>query len=112
MMRLRPETGDEIIALECVGRIDSDDYQDFMPTFEDAIARAVKEAGGGLLRGGAYKPRTSPHSFQGLGEKGLEILEEVGLEALETEIEATFGRLGEKVLAANLDAFRRGMALR
>jgi len=38
------------------------------------IARAVKEAGADLLRGGAYKPRTSPYSFQGLGEKGLQIL--------------------------------------
>lgn len=41
------------------------------------IARGVKQTGGKLLRGGAYKPRTSPYSFQGLGEKGLEILEEV-----------------------------------
>jgi 3-deoxy-7-phosphoheptulonate synthase len=46
-------------------------------------ARAVKEAGGHVLRGGAYKPRTSPYSFQGLGEDGLRILaearEETGL---------------------------------
>ena len=41
------------------------------------IARAVKTAGARLLRGGAYKPRTSPHSFQGLGVQGLEILAEV-----------------------------------
>ncbi|GAP08026.1 MAG TPA: 3-deoxy-7-phosphoheptulonate synthase [Anaerolinea thermolimosa] len=40
------------------------------------IAQAVKEAGAHALRGGAYKPRTSPYSFQGLGEKGLEILAE------------------------------------
>jgi 3-deoxy-7-phosphoheptulonate synthase len=39
-----------------------------------AIARAVKEAGANLLRGGAFKPRTSPYSFQGLGREGLEIL--------------------------------------
>jgi len=39
-------------------------------------ARAVKEAGANLLRGGAYKPRTSPYAFQGLGPKGLEILDE------------------------------------
>jgi 3-deoxy-7-phosphoheptulonate synthase len=38
------------------------------------IARAVKQAGAQLLRGGAFKPRTSPYSFQGLGEAGLEIL--------------------------------------
>ena len=40
------------------------------------IAQAVKEAGAHALRGGAYKPRTSPYSFQGLGEQGLEILAE------------------------------------
>lgn len=38
------------------------------------IARAVKAAGANLLRGGAYKPRTSPYSFQGLGKDGLKIL--------------------------------------
>jgi 3-deoxy-7-phosphoheptulonate synthase len=39
-------------------------------------AQAVKEAGAQVLRGGAYKPRTSPYSFQGLGEEGLELLAE------------------------------------
>jgi 3-deoxy-7-phosphoheptulonate synthase len=39
-------------------------------------AHAVKEAGASFLRGGAYKPRTSPYSFQGLGEQGLRILAE------------------------------------
>ncbi len=47
------------------------------------VARAVKKAGAHLLRGGAFKPRTSPYSFQGLGEEGLKILaaarEETGL---------------------------------
>ena len=38
-------------------------------------AQAVKEAGAHMLRGGAFKPRTSPYSFQGLGLKGLKILE-------------------------------------
>jgi 3-deoxy-7-phosphoheptulonate synthase len=42
-----------------------------------AIARHVRDAGGKLMRGGAYKPRTSPYSFQGLGAPGLEILEGV-----------------------------------
>jgi len=44
---------------------------------EDQILRtaiAVKEAGATLLRGGAFKPRTSPYEFQGLGEKGLKLL--------------------------------------
>src|SRR5919109_388751 len=39
-------------------------------------ARAVRDAGAQLLRGGAYKPRTSPYSFQGLGEAGLRLLAE------------------------------------
>src|SRR5210317_74111 len=47
------------------------------------IAREVKSAGAVLFRGGAFKPRTSPYSFQGLGEEGLKILaqirEETGL---------------------------------
>lgn len=39
-----------------------------------SIAKAVKAAGAGILRGGAFKPRTSPYAFQGLGAEGLEIL--------------------------------------
>jgi 3-deoxy-7-phosphoheptulonate synthase len=41
------------------------------------VAQVVKEAGVKILRGGAYKPRTSPYSFQGLGREGLEILGEI-----------------------------------
>jgi len=48
-----------------------------------AAARAVKAAGGTMLRGGAFKPRSSPYSFQGLGVEGLKLLaaarEETGL---------------------------------
>src|SRR5437867_20411 len=40
------------------------------------VAHAVREAGATALRGGAFKPRTSPYSFQGLKEKGLELLAE------------------------------------
>ena len=39
-----------------------------------ATAHAVKKAGATILRGGAFKPRTSPYEFQGLGEKGLKLL--------------------------------------
>ena len=39
-------------------------------------ARAVRRAGAALLRGGAFKPRTSPYSFQGMGEEGLKLLRE------------------------------------
>ena len=38
------------------------------------VAKAVKASGAGLMRGGAFKPRTSPYSFQGLREQGLEYL--------------------------------------
>ena len=41
------------------------------------IAREVKKSGATFIRGGAFKPRTSPYSFQGLGEEGLKILAEV-----------------------------------
>ncbi|MGM0576739.1 MAG: 3-deoxy-7-phosphoheptulonate synthase [Myxococcota bacterium] len=55
-------------------------------------ARAVKEAGATFLRGGAYKPRTSPYAFQGLKEEGLELLaearEETGLLVV-TEVKDT-----------------------
>lgn len=58
-----------------------------------SAARAVKDAGATALRGGAFKPRSSPYAFQGLGKKGLELLaaarEETGLpivtEALDPE---------------------------
>jgi 3-deoxy-7-phosphoheptulonate synthase len=54
-----------------------------------SAARAVREAGAVVLRGGAFKPRSSPYAFQGLGQRGLELLararEETGL-AVVTEV--------------------------
>ncbi|HEX4013767.1 MAG TPA: 3-deoxy-7-phosphoheptulonate synthase [Candidatus Cybelea sp.] len=44
----------------------------------ESAASAVAAAGANVLRGGAYKPRTSPYSFQGLGEKGLKMLRDAG----------------------------------
>src|SRR5687768_589968 len=44
----------------------------------DEIAGQVKAAGANILRGGAFKPRTSPYSFQGLGEEGLKLLRTTG----------------------------------
>jgi 3-deoxy-7-phosphoheptulonate synthase len=44
----------------------------------DTIAGKIKSAGANILRGGAFKPRTSPYSFQGLGEEGLRILQAAG----------------------------------
>ena len=46
-----------------------------------AIARDVRKAGARILRGGAFKPRTSPYSFQGLAEEGLKILKKAGAAA-------------------------------
>lgn len=42
------------------------------------IGKIVKDAGGTILRGGAFKPRSSPYTFQGLGEKGLKYMQYVG----------------------------------
>jgi len=54
------------------------------------VGDAVKAAGGHFLRGGAFKPRTSPYSFQGLGVEGLKILKQVGKEVgLPTVTEVT-----------------------
>ena len=56
-----------------------------------AAARAAKDAGASILRGGAFKPRTSPYSFQGLGERGLRILadcrQETGLPVVTEVVE-------------------------
>jgi 3-deoxy-7-phosphoheptulonate synthase len=74
--------GDEITIIAGPCSVESEEQ-----TME--AARAVKAAGAKLLRGGAYKPRTSPYEFRGLGVKGLEILaqarEETGLKII-TEV--------------------------
>jgi 3-deoxy-7-phosphoheptulonate synthase len=62
------------------------------------VARAVKAAGADMLRGGAFKPRTSPHDFQGLGLEGLKILRAVSNETgLPVVTEAMDPRLVEQV---------------
>ena len=78
--------GDELIF--CAGPCSVESREQIL-----AAAKAVKNGGAKLLRGGAYKPRTSPYSFQGLAEEGLRYLaearEETGLkivtEAIDTE---------------------------
>ncbi len=59
--------GEEVVIMAGPCSVESEDQ--LMST-----AQAVKSAGATLLRGGAYKPRTSPYAFQGLGEDGLKIL--------------------------------------
>jgi 3-deoxy-7-phosphoheptulonate synthase len=65
-----------------------------------AVAEGVRNAGGQLFRGGAYKPRSSPYSFQGLGERGLEILarvrEEFDLPVVTEAIDAETVKLVEQ----------------
>jgi 3-deoxy-7-phosphoheptulonate synthase len=61
-----------------------------------AIAGRVKTSGARLFRGGAYKPRTSPYSFQGLGEEGLKILSRV-------RAKEGFGIVTEAIDAESLD---------
>src|SRR3712207_7810868 len=51
-------------------------------------ARIVKDAGGTWLRGGAYKPRTSPYAFQGLGQEGLRLLAEARSEEHTSELQS------------------------
>ncbi len=63
-------------------------------------ARAVKRAGAHLFRGGAYKPRTSPYAFQGMGVEGLKILAEI-------REETGMGIVTEAVDEASLDAVER-----
>jgi len=71
-----PVGGPEVVVMAGPCAVENEDQ--IMST-----ARAVKAGGGKILRGGAYKPRTSPYSFQGLKEEGLKLLaqarEETGL---------------------------------
>jgi 3-deoxy-7-phosphoheptulonate synthase len=80
------------------------------------IAHAVREAGAAMLRGGAYKPRTSPYDFQGLGEAALELLalarEETGLpivtEVMDSEDVAIVARYADmlQIGARSMSSFR------
>lgn len=83
-IRVRDVTigGDEVIIMAGPCAVETEDQ--LLKT-----ARAVKDAGAHILRGGAFKPSTSPYSFRGLGEQGLKILararEETGLHVI-TEV--------------------------
>jgi 3-deoxy-7-phosphoheptulonate synthase len=74
--------GDEVVVIAGPCSVESEEQT-------LSTARAVRAAGAKVLRGGAYKPRTSPYEFRGLGKQGLEILaaarEETGL-AIITEV--------------------------
>ncbi len=72
-----------------------------------AIARAVKASGATMLRGGAFKPRTSPYAFQGMGAEGLELLkvarQETGLPIVSEIME-----IGQLPLFADIDVIQVG----
>ena len=63
--------GDEVIVM--AGPCSVESYEQV-----ETIAKAVKKSGAKILRGGAFKPRTSPYSYQGMGVEGLQILKEAG----------------------------------
>lgn len=71
-------------------------------------ARAVKAAGAHALRGGAYKPRTSPYAFQGLGEEGLEILQSVSRETGLPVVTEVVEVADVHLVARYADAFQTG----
>ncbi len=73
-----------------------------------AAAKAVKAAGGSVLRGGVYKPRTSPYSFQGLGKEGVEYLVEAAAEYGLLCVTEVMDEHGLEVLVDKVDILQVG----
>jgi 3-deoxy-7-phosphoheptulonate synthase len=73
-----------------------------------AAARAVQAAGAQVLRGGAYKPRTSPYAFQGLGLEGLRLLKEVGDELGILTVSEVMSPEDVEQVAAHVDILQIG----
>jgi len=72
------------------------------------IATLTKQAGAVVLRGGAFKPRTSPYSFQGLGEKGLRFLKDVGDELGLVTVTEVMDTRDVELVARYVDVFQIG----
>ncbi|MCX5701443.1 MAG: 3-deoxy-7-phosphoheptulonate synthase, partial [Candidatus Omnitrophica bacterium] len=72
------------------------------------IATEVKKAGATVLRGGAFKPRTSPYSFQGLGQEGLKYLKEVGDELQMPIVSEIMDTRDVELVAKYVDIFQIG----
>ena len=73
-----------------------------------SIAESVRESGAVILRGGAFKPRTSPYSFQGLGEEGLMLLRKAG-DAFDMPVTTEVVSPGDvKMMASYIDMFQIG----
>ncbi|HEY1952221.1 MAG TPA: 3-deoxy-7-phosphoheptulonate synthase [Gemmatimonadaceae bacterium] len=73
-----------------------------------SAARMVKAAGGTALRGGAFKPRSSPYSFQGLGKKGLEFLARAGRESGLPVVTEAMDSEGAQIVAELADCIQIG----
>ncbi len=73
-----------------------------------AIAERVREAGAVVLRGGAFKPRTSPYSFQGLGEDGLKLLRKAGDEFDMPVVSEIVSPLDVDLMASYVDIMQIG----
>ncbi len=80
--------------------------EDFNTLYE--IAVKVKTAGANVLRGGAFKPRTSPYSFQGLGEEGLKYLKKAGDELDMVTISEVMDPRDVKLVADYVDVLQIG----
>ena len=74
----------------------------------ELTARHVKDHGGAILRGGAYKPRTSPYSFQGLGDEGVELLRRASMKAGVPFVTEVLSPLDVEALSPRVDAFQVG----
>jgi 3-deoxy-7-phosphoheptulonate synthase len=72
------------------------------------IAKQIKAAGANVLRGGAFKPRTSPYSFQGLGEEGLKYLKEVGEKLDLVTVTEVMDTRDVELVARYVDVFQIG----
>ena len=73
-----------------------------------SAARIVKAAGGSALRGGAFKPRSSPYSFQGLGKKGLELLAKAGKACGLPVVTEAMDAEGAQLVAEHADCIQIG----
>jgi 3-deoxy-7-phosphoheptulonate synthase len=71
-------------------------------------ARTVKASGGVILRGGAFKPRSSPYNFQGLGEEGIKMLREIGRETGLPIVTEVMDTRQVKFVAENADMLQIG----
>jgi 3-deoxy-7-phosphoheptulonate synthase len=72
------------------------------------IATEIKKAGATVLRGGAFKPRTSPYSFQGLGEEGLKYLNQVGKELNLATVSEVMDTRDVELVAKYIDVLQIG----